>query len=84
MSQTTPPSAALRKLAVLQTLSEAYGRVPTNLPLLARAALVPFLLSLALVLFCTRTAKTVRTGLLRQQNPTALGASNSSSSFGVF
>ncbi len=49
MSQTTPPPAALRKLAVLQTLSEAYGRVLTNLPLLARAALVPFLLSLALV-----------------------------------
>ena len=49
MSQTTPPPAALRKLAVLQTLSEAYGRVLTNLPLLARAALVPFLLSLSLV-----------------------------------
>ena len=49
MSQTTPPPATLRKLAVLQTLSEAYGRVLTNLPLLARAALVPFLLSLALV-----------------------------------
>ncbi len=49
MSQTTPPPAALRKLAVVQTLSEAYGRVLTNLPLLARAALVPFLLSLALV-----------------------------------
>ncbi len=49
MSQTTPPPAALRKLAVLQTLSEAYGRVLTNLPLLARAAMVPFLLSLALV-----------------------------------
>ncbi len=49
MSQTTPPPAALRKLAVLQTLSEAYGHVLTNLPLLARAALVPFLLSLALV-----------------------------------
>ncbi len=49
MSQTTPPPAAVRKLAVLQTLSEAYGRVLTNLPLLARAALVPFLLSLALV-----------------------------------
>ncbi len=49
MSQTTPPPAALRKLAVLQTLSEAYGRVLTSLPVLARAALVPFLLSLALV-----------------------------------
>ena len=49
MSQTTPPPAAVRKLAVLQTLSEAYGRVLTNLPLLARAALMPFLLSLALV-----------------------------------
>ena len=49
MSQSAPPPAALRKLAVLQTLSEAYGRVLTNLPLLARAALVPFLLSLALV-----------------------------------
>ncbi len=49
MSQTTPPTAALRKLAVLQTLSEAYGRVLANLPLLARAALAPFLLSLALV-----------------------------------
>ncbi len=49
MSQSAPPPAALRKLAVLQTLSEAYGRVLTNLPLLARAALVPFLLSLALL-----------------------------------
>ncbi len=49
MSQSAPPPAALRKLAVLQTLSEAYGRVLTNLPVLARAALVPFLLSLALV-----------------------------------
>ncbi len=49
MSQTTPPPAALRKLDVLQTLSEAYGRVLTNLPLVARAALVPFLLSLSLV-----------------------------------
>jgi len=49
MSQTTPPPAALRKLDVLQTLSEAYGHVLTNLPLVARAAMVPFLLSLALV-----------------------------------
>ena len=49
MSQTTPPPEALRKLDVLHTLSEAYGRVLTNLPLLSQAALVPFLLSLGLV-----------------------------------
>ncbi len=48
-SQSAPPPDALRKLDVLQTLSEAYGRVLTNLPMLARVALVPFLLSLALV-----------------------------------
>ena len=48
-SPSAPPPAALHKLDVLQTLSEAYARVLTNLPLLARAALAPFLLSLALI-----------------------------------
>ncbi len=49
MSQTTPPPAALRKLPVLETVLEAYGRVFGNLALVARAALFPFVLSLVLV-----------------------------------
>ena len=49
MSQTTPPPAALQKLPVMATVSEAYGRVLGNLALLARAALLPFLMTLALV-----------------------------------
>ncbi len=49
MSETTPPPAALRKLPVMATVSEAYGRVLGNLSLLVRAALLPFLMTLLLV-----------------------------------
>ena len=49
MTDTAPPSAALRKLRVTETAKEAYARVFGNLHLLVRAALVPFALSLALI-----------------------------------
>ncbi len=49
MSRTTPPPAAVRKLPVMPTVGEAYGRVFANPHLVARAALLPFFLSLALV-----------------------------------
>ena len=49
MSDTTPPRAALRKLPVVATAKEAYARVFSNPRLLARAALAPFCLSLALI-----------------------------------
>jgi len=49
MTDTAPPSAALRKLRVIETAKEAYARVFGNLHLLVRAALVPFALSLALI-----------------------------------
>ncbi len=49
MSQTTPPTAAIRKLPVGATAFEAYGRVFGNLALLARAAAFPFCLSFLLV-----------------------------------
>lgn len=48
-SGATPPSAALRKLAVLATAKEAYARVFGNPRLVARASLAPFCLSLALI-----------------------------------
>ncbi len=49
MSLVTPPTAAIRKLPVLRTFSEAYGRVLGNLDLVVRAALFPFVVSLLLV-----------------------------------
>ena len=49
MSDTTPPREALRKLPVLETVREAYVRVFRNPRLLARASLMPFSLSMALI-----------------------------------
>jgi hypothetical protein len=49
MSDTTPPREALRKLPVIQTVREAYVRVFRNPRLLARASLMPFSLSMALI-----------------------------------
>jgi hypothetical protein len=49
MSDTTPPRKALRKLPVMATVKEAYARVFGNPRLLARASLMPFCLSLALI-----------------------------------
>ena len=49
MSDTTPPREALRKLPVVATAKEAYARVFDDPRLLARAALMPFCLSLALI-----------------------------------
>ncbi len=49
MSDTAPPREALRKLPVMATAKEAYARVSGNPRLLARAALMPFCLSLALI-----------------------------------
>ncbi len=50
MSEATPPQEALRKLPVVATAKEAYARVFGNPHLLVRAALMPFCLSLALIL----------------------------------
>ncbi len=49
MSEATPPREALRKLPVMATAKEAYTRVFDNPRLLARASLMPFCLSLALI-----------------------------------
>ncbi len=49
MTDTTPPPLALRKLPVIETVKEAYARVIGSPHLLVRAALVPFCLSVALV-----------------------------------
>ena len=49
MSDTTPPREALRKLPVIQTVREAYVRVFRNPRLVARASLMPFSLSMALI-----------------------------------
>ena len=49
MSDTTPPREALRKLPVIETVREAYVRVFRNPRLLARASLMPFSLSMALI-----------------------------------
>ncbi len=49
MSANIPPRAVLYKLPVVETAKEAYARVFGNPRLLARAALVPFCLSLALI-----------------------------------
>jgi len=49
MSDTTPPREALRKLPVIQTVREAYVRVFRNPRLVARASLMPFSLSVALI-----------------------------------
>jgi hypothetical protein len=49
MSDTTPPREALRKLPVIETVREAYVRVFRNPRLVARASLMPFSLSMALI-----------------------------------
>ena len=49
MSDVTPPRAALRKLPVIETVTEAYARVFGNPGLLLRASLMPLALSLALI-----------------------------------
>ncbi len=49
MSDATPPQEALRKLPVIETAKEAYARVFGNPRLLVRASLLPFCLSLALI-----------------------------------
>ncbi len=49
MSDTAPPREALRKLPVIKTVREAYVRVFRNPRLLARASLMPFSLSMALI-----------------------------------
>ncbi len=49
MSDTTPPREALRKLPVIKTVREAYVRVFRNPRLLARASLMSFSLSMALI-----------------------------------
>jgi hypothetical protein len=49
MSEATPPREALRKLPVVETAKEAYARVFGNPQLLARASLMPFCLSFALI-----------------------------------
>ena len=41
MSQISPPPAALQKLPVMATVSEAYGRVLGNLPLLCAQPCCP-------------------------------------------
>ena len=50
MTDVTPPREALRKLPVIETAKEAYARVFGNLHLLLWAALMPFCLSVALIL----------------------------------
>jgi hypothetical protein len=50
MSEETPPPTALRKLPVIETAKEAYARVFGNVHLLVWAALMPFCLSVALIL----------------------------------
>jgi hypothetical protein len=65
MSQTSPPPAAIRKLPVVQTMFEAYGRVFGNPELLARAAAFPFCLSFFLVaLAVLGRAQPVMAGLI--------------------
>jgi hypothetical protein len=49
MNDTTPPREALRKLPVIETVREAYVRVFRNPRLVARASLMPFSLSVALI-----------------------------------
>ncbi len=48
MSQTTPPSLAVRKLPVGATFAEAYSLVFARLGLLVTAAAVPYLISAVL------------------------------------
>ncbi len=50
MSQSSgPPPAAIQRVPVFQTMREAYRAVFTSLPLLFKAAALPFLLSLAIL-----------------------------------
>ena len=49
MSDTPPPREALRSLSVFETVREAYVRVFRNPRLVARASLMPFSLSMALI-----------------------------------
>ncbi len=48
MSQTTPPSLALRKLPVGATFAEAYSLVFGRFGLLVKAAAIPYLISTVL------------------------------------
>ncbi len=49
MTDATPPPEALRKLPVIETVKEAYARVFGNLRLLVRASIMPFFLSMVLI-----------------------------------
>jgi hypothetical protein len=64
MSDTTPPREALRKLPVAETAKEAYARVFGNPQLLVRASLVPFCLSLALIVLSFSVPVTSALGYL--------------------
>ena len=64
MSDTTPPREALRKLPVAETAKEAYARVFGNPRLLVRASLVPFCLSLALIVLSFSVPVTSALGYL--------------------
>ena len=64
MSDTTPPREALRKLPVIETVREAYVRVFRNPRLLARASLMPFSLSMALIVLGFSVPVTSSLGVL--------------------
>ncbi len=64
MSDTAPPREALRKLPVIETVREAYARVFGNPRLLARASLMPFSLSLALIALAFSVPVTSSLGIL--------------------
>jgi hypothetical protein len=64
MTDTTPPREALRKLPVAETAKEAYARVFGNRRLLVRASLVPFCLSLALIVLSFSVPVTSALGYL--------------------
>jgi len=49
MTDAMPPPEALRKLPVIETVKEAYARVFGNLHLLVRASIMPFFLSMVLI-----------------------------------
>ena len=48
MSHQGPPPEAVRKLPIFQTVAEAYGMVFSHLPSLAKAAALPFAISLGI------------------------------------
>jgi hypothetical protein len=64
MSEATPPREALRKLPVVETAKEAYARVFGNPQLLARASLMPFCLSFALIVLSFTVPVTSSLGAL--------------------